>query len=41
MARSLPRQRSDTIAMISDEVATTSFAGAMLQVPRTPPGPLA
>ena len=31
MARSLRRQRSDTIGVISDEIATTSFAGAMLQ----------
>ena len=31
MARSLRRQRSDTIAVISDEIATTPFAGAMLQ----------
>lgn len=30
MARSLRRQRSDTIAVISDEIATTPFAGAML-----------
>jgi LacI family transcriptional regulator len=31
MARSLRRQRSDTIGVISDEIATTPFAGAMLQ----------
>jgi len=31
MARSLRRQRSDTIGVISDEIATTSYAGAMLQ----------
>lgn len=31
MARSLRRQRSDTIAVISDEIATTPFAGAMIQ----------
>jgi LacI family transcriptional regulator len=31
MARGLRRQRSDTIAVISDEIATTPFAGAMLQ----------
>lgn len=31
MARSLRRQRSDTVGVISDEIATTPFAGAMLQ----------
>lgn len=31
MARGLRRQRSDTIGVISDEIATTPFAGAMLQ----------
>lgn len=30
MARSLRRQRSDTIGVVSDEIATTPFAGAML-----------
>lgn len=31
MARGLRRRRSDTIGVISDEIATTPFAGAMLQ----------
>lgn len=31
MARSLRQQRSDTIGVISDEIATTPFAGQMLQ----------
>jgi LacI family transcriptional regulator len=31
MARGLRRRRSDTIGVISDEIATTPFAGAMVQ----------
>ncbi|HXG39394.1 MAG TPA: LacI family DNA-binding transcriptional regulator, partial [Candidatus Limnocylindrales bacterium] len=31
MARGLRRQRSDTVGLISDEIATTPFAGQMLQ----------